>query len=280
LESHFPAYTYLKENSKACRYYFEVMGNMQLTYPVEKEGKGLIWMFPIDSPLQMGIRMDKGYNPIVLRSTSEIQKLPGKTYMRLMAIRGFLFGRDQGESPEFTRRSFDNNFLYELKDPPPYLNAPSQITVIPGDTERLAAMGNKDFNPADQAFLSESLPASLASQLDGKKAQLKYDLTLDEPDHQAFQVQLDRNSMVTFSEIVYPGWHASLDGQTVPLFTANHVFRAVYVPAGSHQVDFIFQPSWAKPFLIAFLLWLFSAIAFGAYVWKQKGRNKVEIPQS
>ncbi len=275
IESHFPVFTYLKENSKACRYYFD----MGLSYPIEKEGRNYLWSFPVDSPQDFGVRMSDGYNPIVLKNTSEIEKLPMNTYLPLMAIRGLLFGQDHGDLKGFTRRAFGNVYLYETADPPSYVNAPSQVTVIPGDTERLAALGSLAFNPREQAVLSESLPSSITSQLGGQKAQLQFDLTRDEPDYQAFKVQLDKNSLVTFSEVAYPGWKALLNGQPIPLLTANHVFRAVFVPAGDHQVEFSYKPSWAKPLLIAGILWFLSAIAFGGYLWKQKGKAKVETAQ-
>ena len=274
-QTRFPAFNYLEENSKACRYFFD----MGLPYPIEKGGHDYLWGFPVDSPQDYGIRMSNGYNPIVLRSTSEIVKLPQPTYLRLMAIRGILLGQDHGESKDFVRKTLGNVYIYETLQPPAYVNAPSKITVIPGDTERIAAMGNAAFNPAEQAILSQALPASIASQLDGKPAQLKYDLLQDDPDHQVFKLQLDKNSLVTFSEVVYPGWKALLDGQPVSLFTANHVFRAVFVPAGDHQVEFSYQPAWAKPLLALVILWFLSALAFGAYLLKSNRKGQVGTAQ-
>ncbi len=275
LESHFPAFTYLKEHSKACRYYFD----MSLGYPVDRNGRYSLEGFPVDSPLELGIRMSNGYNPIVLKDTSEMEKLPMNTYLRLMAVQGLLFGRDQGESKDFVRQVFPNNtYLYEMRQPPPYVNAPSQVAVVPDPAGQLAALGNQGFDPASQVVLSESLPSSIASQLDGQRAQVNYDIEKDDPDDEVFKVQLDKNSLLTFSEIMYPGWRALLDGQPAPLFTADHVFRAVYVPAGGHEVEFSYQPSWAKPSLLAAVLWFFSAVGFGAYLLKQRG-SKVEPAQ-
>jgi hypothetical protein len=275
VEEHFPAFTYLKANNKACRYFFD----MGLGYPVEMNGRDYRWSFPVNSPLDFGIRMSNGYNPLVLKGSSEIQKLPLAAYLHLMAIRGLLFGQDHGESKDFTRQVFGNAYLYELAEPPSYANAPSQVTVVPGSDEQIAAMQNPVFNPASQAILSEALPASITSQLGGQPAQLKFDLVRDDPDHEAFQVQLDKNSLVTFSEVVFPGWKAFLDGQPAPLFTADHVFRAVYVPAGSHQVEFSYQPFWAKPFLAAGLLWLLSTLGLGGFLLRQKGKAQVEASQ-
>jgi len=272
----FPAFSTLQQDDKGCRYYFD----MGLPYPIEKGGQDYLWSFPVNAPQDFGIRMSNGYNPLVLKTASEIQSLPQATHMRLMAIKGLVIGRDIGEQPGFDRKNIGNVFLYESKEPPPYAAAPSQLTVATDDAGRLAAMGSQAFNPADQAVLSEALPASITSQLDGKKAQLKFEITRDDPDNQSFNLQLDKNSLVTFSEVMYPGWRALVDGKPAPLFTANLIFRAVFVPAGSHQVEFSYQPSWAKPFLALGALWLLSALAFGAYLWKQHRKGPVETAQA
>jgi len=38
------------------------------------------------------------------------------------------------------------------------------------------------------------------------------------------------------SESNLPGWEAAIDGQTVPIYTANYIFQAVYIPAGTHEL--------------------------------------------
>jgi hypothetical protein len=43
-------------------------------------------------------------------------------------------------------------------------------------------------------------------------------------------------------DVWHPGWTAEVDGQPAKLYRANHTFRAVQLPPGTHQVTFRFSP--------------------------------------
>ncbi len=65
----------------------------------------------------------------------------------------------------------------------------------------------------------------------------------------------------------YPGWVADIDGKTSAVYQADHFFKAIRVPAGTHQVTFRFDPPvfhvGVAISIGTFLLWL-GAILFGA----------------
>lgn len=46
------------------------------------------------------------------------------------------------------------------------------------------------------------------------------------------------------SEIMYPGWQASVDGQRASIETVESVLRGVPLPAGPHTIAFEFHPRW------------------------------------
>ncbi|MCI6643160.1 MAG: YfhO family protein, partial [Bacteroidales bacterium] len=45
-----------------------------------------------------------------------------------------------------------------------------------------------------------------------------------------------------FSEVYYPHWSATIDGQSVEIGRANYLLRALKVPAGKHEVVMTFRP--------------------------------------
>lgn len=54
------------------------------------------------------------------------------------------------------------------------------------------------------------------------------------------EARLARDAFVVLLDTAYPGWEARIDGERVPLYRADHAFRAVWVPAGEHRIEFRF----------------------------------------
>ena len=57
-----------------------------------------------------------------------------------------------------------------------------------------------------------------------------------------YEVNSSKGGVVVFSEIFYPGWQAFIDGKEVEVGRADYILRALYVPAGQHEVLMIFDP--------------------------------------
>lgn len=97
-------------------------------------------------------------------------------------------------------------------------------------------------------------------------------LTHYSPNKLTYQYNALAPRLAIFSEIYYPaGWKAYIDGEPASILKANYILRALNVPAGSHTVEFEFDPesfskgalysSVASGILIALLLlWALAAI--------------------
>jgi uncharacterized membrane protein YfhO len=52
----------------------------------------------------------------------------------------------------------------------------------------------------------------------------------------------DAPSYLVLDDFYHRGWTARVDGQPAHVFIANALFRAVAIDAGSHVVEFRFEP--------------------------------------
>ena len=123
---------------------------------------------------------------------------------------------------------------------------------------------------ADAKFkqdLGEAVPQQNTSVVSLKKY---------EPNELTYTVQSAKGGIVVFSEIYYPGWTATADGQNVPVGRVNYILRAINVKPGQHTVVLTFKPSSVNhtetAAYVAYLL-LVLAIAAGVFFEWKKNKN-------
>ena len=66
------------------------------------------------------------------------------------------------------------------------------------------------------------------------------------PNHAEYDVNTSKGGVVVFSEIYYPGWTATVDGESVEVGRVNYVLRAIKVKPGNHKVVLDFDPQTVK----------------------------------
>lgn len=63
-----------------------------------------------------------------------------------------------------------------------------------------------------------------------------------EPNKLAYKTSSKNDGVIVFSEIYYPEWTATIDGQPTEIARANYILRCMYVPKGEHTIVFNFEP--------------------------------------
>ena len=95
-----------------------------------------------------------------------------------------------------------------------------------------------------------------------------------EPNNLQYTVNSKNGGVVVFSEIYYPGWTATIDGQPAELGRVNYILRALNVKAGKHTVVLDFHPtsiSTTETIAYIAIVILLLAIAGAGYMeWRKK----------
>ena len=95
-------------------------------------------------------------------------------------------------------------------------------------------------NPSETAVVDKRFEAVVKPMASDSTATIR--LVAYEPNNLKYEVDSKTGGTIVFSEIYYPGWRSSIDGQEVPHGRANYILRAMNVPAGKHEVEFSFDP--------------------------------------
>ena len=129
----------------------------------------------------------------------------------------------------------------EVQNPYAYGNAwlVDQVKYVDNANQELDALGQMNLRHeavADKQFqqvLGEAVAQDSLSTVE---------LTAYEPNQLTYTVNSSKGGVLVFSEIYYPGWTASVDGQEVEVGRVNYVLRAIHISGGKHQVVLSFFP--------------------------------------
>lgn len=107
-------------------------------------------------------------------------------------------------------------------------------------------------NPDEEIQLLDSINTKTQAVIDVSKfskPEFTYDssasirLTEYAPNKLVYEATTATDGYAVFSEVYYPeGWIAKIDNNEVTIDRVNYVLRAMKIPAGSHTIEFSFQP--------------------------------------
>ncbi len=113
------------------------------------------------------------------------------------------------------------------------------LTVITSKNVIFETMKQPTFNPATVAILEEPIETSI-----GPVDSSEVVLTNYNPHRMDIMVDTSAPALLVLSEVYYPaGWSATIDGEPAKIHKTNYVLRSVVVPAGHHDISFVFEPA-------------------------------------
>lgn len=144
--------------------------------------------------------------------------------------------------------------------------------------ERVVIADDADMELADLEMLKENPRTAIfgsAAEGDGQIELMPGSGTIRLTSYEANALSYEAESdggVAVFSDIYYPGWQCTVDGQPTQVLRANYVLRAIVLPAGKHTIAFRFDPqslhateAVANGALILLAVLLVALIAFAVY---------------
>ena len=84
-------------------------------------------------------------------------------------------------------------------------------------------------------------PPPEASAVTGQASEDVQLVDVGDPDRVELTASLASPGWVVLADTFYPGWSATIDGVATPVYPADVLFRAVFVPAGTHRIVFRYE---------------------------------------
>ena len=128
-----------------------------------------------------------------------------------------------------------------IQNPYVYGNAwfVDQITYVDNANKEIETVGKIDLR--HQAVADAKFKAQLGEAAVQDTASI-VKITSYEPNRLTYDVNSGKGGVLVFSEIYYPGWTATVDGEAVELGRVNYILRAINIAPGQHQVELAFFP--------------------------------------
>jgi hypothetical protein len=139
---------------------------------------------------------------------------------------------------------------------------------------RIRGESEKEFDPRRTALLevpAEELPLLAGGELLNATARI----VTYEPSRVVIETNAPGAAVLVVSEIIYPGWEATVDGATARIHATNYLLRGVALPAGAHRVEMRYRAPAARngAFISLFSLLLLGGLIVSARRGKWRARD-------
>lgn len=185
---------------------------------------------------------------------------------QLLNVRYVLDSRDL-DGPGLRRVHQEGDLkTYEVTDPFPPAWIVHNIEAIEQDGAAIGRLNAEGFDLRRSAVVDRDpgLPLSASEGASVKTVESR-------PNRVVLQADLPTAGLLVLSEVYYPGWTATVDGQPAPLLRADVILRGVPLPAGSHRVEIAYAPASLKWGAVITGLTLLCCLA--GLAWTARGRR-------
>ncbi len=140
----------------------------------------------------------------------------------------------------------DKTVVFENKTtlPRAFIVGAGGVRIVRGDTQQVESMKDSAFDPLRTVILN-SLPREWGEARSSSDATFRGGVEIVDArvNGYHFRVQASTPAVVVVSQNFYPGWKATVNGNSVSVFPADHALTGIAVPVGNSDLRFEFQPS-------------------------------------
>ncbi len=246
-----------------------VLIDEHIPYQVRSDSYSYLAKFPVDTASLFGLRTINGYTGLSLFKYRQLEDLPIQTFLKLMAVKGFVVSTGRKFDARFSRWDYGAIQFYVTPDPAPLVWAPGEVKVA-STAAVWEGMESRDFDPYQKGYFSQDFDPG-DENWEGHPAKLLgWEKSEVGPNQELFHLRLGQGGPILFSEVMFSGWKAWIDGHPARIYTADTLLRALVIPAGDHFVRFCYRPWWLIPFIVFGILWVFS-LCFWFFQKNSKG---------
>jgi hypothetical protein len=143
--------------------------------------------------------------------------------------RWFIINQEGNLVPQFNPDAYGNAWLV------------NNYIVVPDARTEIDTMGV--VNLRQTAIIDQRYAHFVAEKQFESDTSAKIELTTYHPERLSYRFASESEQLAVFSDVYYDkGWKAFINGSEVPHFRVNYLFRGLIVPAGSHEISFVFAP--------------------------------------
>jgi hypothetical protein len=144
--------------------------------------------------------------------------------------------------------------------------------VVASDDAALAAITHPRFDPRRVAITEQRVPALPRRGPPRWSRPGTARLVSYAPEHVVAAASAEARSMLVLTDVYLPGWKATVDGRPAAIHRVDYLLRGVVVPAGSHRVEFRYEPlSWRIGWIVSTIA-LIALAALALVGWRRRSR--------
>lgn len=250
--------TLIKDKSERDRFlepdplieYLEAQEEPFRVFPMTHPQLALQGDFRTNRYMNFAISSIGGYHPAKLKIYDEFLEGLSKAFSRgnlqlldMLNVRYIISGSELPDNPVWLSRwqgtdyRGEKKFIYENVNSMPRVRFVDNFVVQPGSAGLdMIVSGTEDLT---KTVVLDREPAIAPVSAEGATATI----TRARFNDIAISASLPSAAIMVLSEIYYPRWGVQIDGRPGEILNANHILRAVALPAGDHELVFRYDDS-------------------------------------